>query len=149
MVLAQLEGTGVSPVLAQMQTEKGPVPVRMWAGPTPVPARMSGRGEPAVGRVESLAQMRMHMSTAPTQVAAGGGTRGGLRAARGFGRDKGGRARARVRPVSALVCVWTGSGRQERGSNKLHFARTHSEQHHRREEEDACKSAKLLRHRRV
>ena len=96
MVLAQLEGTGVSPVLAQMQTEKGPVPVRMWAGPTPVPARMSGRGEPAVGRVESLAQMRMHMSTAPTQVAAGGGTRGGLRAARGFGRDKGARARARA-----------------------------------------------------
>jgi hypothetical protein len=93
---------------------------------------MSGRGEPAEGWVESLAQMRMLMSTAPTQVWAAGGDRGRLTRST-WVRERQGRAR---------LCG--------RGScNKLHFARTPSEQHHRRAAEDAYKSAKLLRHRRV
>ena len=77
-VLAQMRAEK-SPVLAQMRAEKSPVPVLMWAGKTPVSAKMSGRGEPAVGWVESLAQLRMYKITPPTQMWAAGRTAGGLR----------------------------------------------------------------------
>ena len=86
-VLAQM---WVRPVLAQMwvspvpvQMWVSPVPVQMCAGKTPVVAKMSGRGEPAAGWVESLAQLPMHMSTAQTQIGAAGRDRGRLTGVRG------------------------------------------------------------------